>query len=462
MQLYGNLQGLDSNGDQLIDPSNGEITTFMNSGDPISNTGWLDFYYSPHPGDVYFMQASGSFDMAPGDTQRVIYAIIIGHDNNRFSSILDLRKNASFVYTSFYNEFSVKATAETEVHIISEEEIELAVFSAVNSSLGATSMKAELFDYEDNLIQIIDLFDDGQNTDVAAGDNIFTGSWQTTVRDEVLYLNLKFVDETLNEHVFKYADYNITLSDKIEFNSLVVADDNIAAAESLHHLGHFILAGFLFARSADDRFNVVGGKRLAIEIVDLVVAVDIVNAFDAEDGSLNSNPDVAGLHHQGGDLHFRGHAIRDYRARILFGGSATDETDFVGAIESIGGLVVADSLCYGSRAFWNREPKTDGDPFKVLAKMFLENLLCPRMFEEYHARRDFVLAAVERARVDGVILAHNKFCDVHGIDNVALRIDIEKKGIPVLQLEKEYGAAADLGRMKTRVQAFLERIGDRR
>jgi len=227
VQLYGNLQGLDSNGDQLIDPSNGEITTFMNSGDPISNTGWLDFYYSPNPGDVYFMQASGSFDMAPGDTQRVIYAIIIGHDNNRFSSILDLRKNASFVYTSFYNEFSVKATAETEVHIVSEEEIELAVFSAVNSSLGATSMKAELFDYEDNLIQIIDLFDDGQNTDVAAGDNIFTGSWQTTVRDEVLYLNLKLVDETLNEHVFKYADYNITLSDKIEFNSLVVADDNI-------------------------------------------------------------------------------------------------------------------------------------------------------------------------------------------------------------------------------------------
>jgi len=29
----------------------------------------------------------------------------------------------------------------------------------------------------------------------------------------------------------------------------------------------------------------------------------------------------------------------------------------------------------------------------------------------------------------------------------------------VLLLEKEYAAAADLGRIKTRVQAFLERIG---
>jgi len=59
------------------------------------------------------------------------------------------------------------------------------------------------------------------------------------------------------------------------------------------------------------------------------------------------------------------------------------------------------------------------------------------------------------------VLVHNKFCDVHGVDNVGLRIALENKGIPVLQIEKEYGAVADIGRIKTRVQAFLERIGDR-
>ncbi len=37
--------------------------------------------------------------------------------------------------------------------------------------------------------------------------------------------------------------------------------------------------------------------------------------------------------------------------------------------------------------------------------------------------------------------------------------DFEKKGIPVLVLEREYDALADAGRIKTRVQAFLERIG---
>ena len=43
MQLYNNLQGFDVNGDPLINPSNGETTTFMNSGDPITNAGWLDY-----------------------------------------------------------------------------------------------------------------------------------------------------------------------------------------------------------------------------------------------------------------------------------------------------------------------------------------------------------------------------------------------------------------------------------
>jgi len=70
-----------------------------------------------------------------------------------------------------------------------------------------------------------------------------------------------------------------------------------------------------------------------------------------------------------------------------------------------------------------------------------------------------VLKMIEQAKVDGVVLFHNKFCDLHGVDNVQLKIALEKEGIPVLTLEKEYSARADLGRFKTRIQAFLERIG---
>jgi benzoyl-CoA reductase/2-hydroxyglutaryl-CoA dehydratase subunit BcrC/BadD/HgdB len=80
------------------------------------------------------------------------------------------------------------------------------------------------------------------------------------------------------------------------------------------------------------------------------------------------------------------------------------------------------------------------------------------MAGEYTRRRGFVKDQIERARVDGVILEHIKFCDVHGTDNALLKEDLQEAGVPVIELERQYGPLADAGRIRTRVQAFLERI----
>ncbi|MDI6874218.1 2-hydroxyacyl-CoA dehydratase subunit D [Candidatus Solincola sp.] len=157
----------------------------------------------------------------------------------------------------------------------------------------------------------------------------------------------------------------------------------------------------------------------------------------------------------------QGREIRGYRARLLLAGSATDEPELVGEIEDLGGLVVTDALCYGTRTFW-KLPEVEGEPIPALAEAYLRHLLCPRMFDDYPSRLEFILRAAERARVDGAVLVYNKFCDLHGVENVRLRLDLEERGIPVLVLEKEYGSPADLGRIRTRVQAFLERISGRR
>ncbi|MFH1149393.1 MAG: 2-hydroxyacyl-CoA dehydratase family protein [Actinomycetota bacterium] len=155
-----------------------------------------------------------------------------------------------------------------------------------------------------------------------------------------------------------------------------------------------------------------------------------------------------------------GTGVTGYRARLMLCGAATDELELIGEIEDVGGLVVTDSLCYGARAFW-KPIRTDLEPIEALAELYLKEMLCPRMYEDFPRRRDFVIDEVKRAGADGVMVMHNKFCDVHGVDNVQLRLSLEKEGIPVLQLEKEYGSKADIGRIRTRVQAFLERIGDR-
>ncbi|MDI6830720.1 MAG: 2-hydroxyacyl-CoA dehydratase family protein [Actinomycetota bacterium] len=145
-------------------------------------------------------------------------------------------------------------------------------------------------------------------------------------------------------------------------------------------------------------------------------------------------------------------------ARLMLCGPASDEVEWFEEIERLGAVVVADALCFGARAFSRSVPE-EGPPLRRLAETYLTSIFCPRMYKEYPRRRELILETARRARVDGVIYLYNKFCDLHGVDSVLVRRDLEEAGIPVLVLEKEYSARADIGRVKTRVQAFMERIG---
>ena len=64
------------------------------------------------------------------------------------------------------------------------------------------------------------------------------------------------------------------------------------------------------------------------------------------------------------------------------------------------------------------------------------------------------------ANVDGIILQKIVFCDNHAVDSTMLAEELEPKGIPVLILEREY-MLSDMGRLKTRIEAFMERIARR-
>ena len=225
-KMYGNFQGFDSKGDPTMDPVTGRFTAFMNNGDPITNTGWLDHYYTD-PCDVYFMQGCGTFSIASLDTQRVIYAVIVGQGEDHLSSIVDLRRNTHFVRSSFYAELAVKATAETEINYISEIQTGLIVNAPISSERGVSSVQAGLYDYNDSLIYRFDLFDDGVHGDGVANDNIYGNIWQTAAMDNPLYLNLRLTDGNFDEHIFRHAVDKIMLSNRIAVTSFKIVDDNI-------------------------------------------------------------------------------------------------------------------------------------------------------------------------------------------------------------------------------------------
>ena len=146
------------------------------------------------------------------------------------------------------------------------------------------------------------------------------------------------------------------------------------------------------------------------------------------------------------------------KTRLLIAGSIMDDPDFIENVESLGAVVVADTLCFGARNIWNLTDEGD-DALAALTERYYEHEPCPRMAGHYRRRLGFVKDQIERASVDGAILEHIKFCDQHGTDNALLKKDLEEAGIPVIELEREYGPLSDAGRVRTRVQAFLERIG---
>lgn len=146
------------------------------------------------------------------------------------------------------------------------------------------------------------------------------------------------------------------------------------------------------------------------------------------------------------------------RIRLLVAGSLMDDPDFIENVEDMGAIVVTDTLCFGTRAFWDLADEK-GDPLDALIDRYYNHAPCPRMAEEYSQRLAFVKEQAGRARVDGVILEHIKFCDLHGADNALLKRDLEEAGIPAIELERQYGPLADAGRIRTRAQAFIERIG---
>ena len=145
--------------------------------------------------------------------------------------------------------------------------------------------------------------------------------------------------------------------------------------------------------------------------------------------------------------------------RLMVVGSISDEIDLFQLIESESqAVVVAENLCFGVRHAGGKID-TDGDPISALASHYLATSVCPRMFGKYKQRLAQLKEAIARYQVQGVILQNIRFCDLHGSENGLFERDLEAIGIPCLRIEREYGPLTETGRIKLRIDAFLENLG---
>ena len=144
---------------------------------------------------------------------------------------------------------------------------------------------------------------------------------------------------------------------------------------------------------------------------------------------------------------------REQGPRLLIMGSELDDPEYLREIEELGGRIVTDDLCCGSKYFWDLVGE-EGDPWEALARRYLYRSQCPRMHPA-EGRIQHLEQLAQTFRVEGVIYQTLKFCGPHAGMYPVIKNAFERMDIPVLRLEREYVSSGS-GQLKTRVQAFFE------
>ena len=163
----------------------------------------------------------------------------------------------------------------------------------------------------------------------------------------------------------------------------------------------------------------------------------------------------------------RGGVLASKPARIMVVGAQVDNVAFIDLIEDSGAWVVADDLCPGARELFSYVDATD-DPMDGIAERYLRKIKCGRTYREMKGNYQEYLEdrfghmgqMIEDFDVDGVVLYIYKYCDPYGFEVPQIKSYIESRDTPVLYLEDEYSMST-IGRLRTRIQAFLELIGSK-
>ncbi len=134
-----------------------------------------------------------------------------------------------------------------------------------------------------------------------------------------------------------------------------------------------------------------------------------------------------------------------------------DATKVYRIIEESGGVLVAIDSCTGMKAYREDIPEGNGDPWKALARRYL-NIPCSCMTP--NGRRLVELdRMIAEFRPDAVIDIVLHACHSYNIESANVSQHLrERHGLPFLKIETDY-STADVEQIRNRVEALMETIG---
>jgi benzoyl-CoA reductase/2-hydroxyglutaryl-CoA dehydratase subunit BcrC/BadD/HgdB len=258
----------------------------------------------------------------------------------------------------------------------------------------------------------------------------------------VKILSLPKKDETAQVEWFR-SELALLRDSMQEHFKVEITDDKLRKAIALHNKSRRSQRA-LYDLRKKDKPPITGAEMLAVTVAGTAMPPELFNLLLSE------------LLHDISKM--SGHS--DYRARLMLIGGELDNPEYIKVIEGQGGLVVTDALCFGSRTLWKDVDENIADPLTALAQYYVaDRPSCARMYTKYEKRVDYIRNMIKDFKVDGVIFERLTFCETWGFEQYSIVNDFKEWKIPLLCVDREY-TLSGVGQLKTRVQAFLETLGD--
>jgi benzoyl-CoA reductase subunit C len=143
------------------------------------------------------------------------------------------------------------------------------------------------------------------------------------------------------------------------------------------------------------------------------------------------------------------------RIRLMLIGSETFDTQLEEMVEGLGANIVIDELDSGSSYFWN-ETYPQKDRLMALALRYLGRPHNPIKDSNWRRRPQHIFELSEDYQVDGVIIAKQVYCHLHGTDNYAVWKLLRERNIPFHFFERDMNLPEE--ETELRIEAFLNML----
>lgn len=145
--------------------------------------------------------------------------------------------------------------------------------------------------------------------------------------------------------------------------------------------------------------------------------------------------------------------------RIMVIGSDLHNTTQIANLETLDLVVVVDEMDIGIRRAWG-QVDTTLPPMEALARYYVMGRPVDKHNWISEGRLEFIGELATEYKIDGIVSEDVRFCTYNGWDKFDLKKQMDQCGIPILQIDLEYGHPAG-AQVKIRAEAFMEMLETR-